>query len=229
MSCNSNPMYLDFWPVVSRVWKLKFNIDPILIYVDEKDLNIDESFGKVIKLTPIKGISSIPQSQFARLWYLQFLFENICITSDIDMIPLSPWFFKTQLKNIDSSKYILMSADDKGMNICYNVASGNKFKEMLELSESWEDQISILNSPFYQKNNEILWASDEIYLEEKLKNKSYMRLIGHGANSRIDRSNWNYDISKLKLGMYYDCHSLRPYNQYKNQIDNLINNIFENA
>lgn len=222
MSCNSNPMYLDFWPLVSKVWKIKFEIDPILIYVDEKDSNIDETFGKVIKIKPISGISSIPQSQFARLWYLQFFPEDICITSDIDMIPLSLWFFKTQLKNVESSKYVIMSADDKGMNICYNIALGKKFKEMLELKELWAEQISILNFPPYNKNNEILWASDEIYIEEKLKNKSYTRLIGHGANTRIDRSNWKYDIAKLKLGMYYDCHCLRPYKDYKLQINQLI-------
>ena len=31
MGSNENPLYLDFWPVVSKVWKELFNITPLMV------------------------------------------------------------------------------------------------------------------------------------------------------------------------------------------------------
>ncbi len=217
MSCNSNPMYLDFWPIVSKVWKLKFNIHPVLIYVDEKEINLDKTFGTVIIKKPLKNFSLIFQSQFARIWYTQFFPNDTCITSDTDMIPLSSWFFIDRIKKINENEYVLSTADDYGFNICYNIALGKTFYDFLELEEKWENQM--------EKFKHIDWSTDEKYIEEKIKNKKYLRLTGHSMKTRIDRSNWNYNPSLLKMGYYYDSHLLRPYTQYKYQIDNLLKNI----
>jgi hypothetical protein len=46
------------------------------------------------------------------------------------------------------------------------------------------------------------------------------------ALNRIDRVLWRYDIETLKNGGYIDCHSLRPYTNYKEQVDKLINSIW---
>ena len=44
MSSDSNPLYLDFWPIVSKVWKEKFDIEPILYYIDENhDIDITKA------------------------------------------------------------------------------------------------------------------------------------------------------------------------------------------
>jgi len=225
LSCNSNPTYLDFWPITSKIWKQRFNIHPILIYIDHDDPNIDENFGTVIKMKPLQGISVVTQSQFARLWHLQFYPDDICITSDMDLLPISHWFFKTQIKDIDSLRYVITSIDGGHINIMFNIALGRTFKEYLDLKDNWEDQLNVLNDPIYRENNQISWSADEIFLTEKLKNKPYLKLERDIRSTRIDRSNWNYSEQKLKLGMYYDCHSLRPYNQYKNEIDKLINQI----
>jgi len=37
MSCDDNPYYLDFWPLVSWVWKEKMGIEPVLVHVGEKE------------------------------------------------------------------------------------------------------------------------------------------------------------------------------------------------
>ena len=46
MSIDDNPLYADFWPVVSKVWYLRFGIEPVLIYFGKKELS--ESYGTVI-------------------------------------------------------------------------------------------------------------------------------------------------------------------------------------
>ena len=43
-SSDSNPYYLDFWPLVSRVWKQVFKLEPVLLYIDANhDVQIDET------------------------------------------------------------------------------------------------------------------------------------------------------------------------------------------
>ena len=37
MSCDDNPYYLDFWPLVSWVWKEKMGIEPVLIHIGENN------------------------------------------------------------------------------------------------------------------------------------------------------------------------------------------------
>jgi len=47
------------------------------------------------------------------------------------------------------------------------------------------------------------------------------------ANNRIDRVRWTYDKNKLQKGGYIDSHSLRPYSEYKNRIDKLVQDLNE--
>ena len=67
MSVDDNPLYSDFWEPVSKVWKLRLGITPHLIYFGNNDLS--EEWGKVTKVTPVKGIPIHFQTQWARFWY----------------------------------------------------------------------------------------------------------------------------------------------------------------
>ena len=35
MGSNSNPYYFDFWPIVSKIWKVKFKIEPVLFLIHD--------------------------------------------------------------------------------------------------------------------------------------------------------------------------------------------------
>jgi len=220
-SCDSNPTYYEFWPLVSKVWKEYLNIEPILIFVGEeipKELN--KKYGEIIKFKPIKDIPTSTQSQFIRLWYAKN-FDDTIITTDIDMFPLSKWYFKDQIKNVEENKFLMLAVKPDWYNICYNVGNGKIFEEVLELKETFEETLR----PYYQSiKNEDVWFLDELYLTEKVKknNENVIRIFRNSLN-RIDRGFWNYNPSLVKLGHYYDCHSLRPYKTHKNQIDQLLN------
>ena len=72
---------------------------------------IKSEYGQIIKFDPIDPIDNIPtstQAQFIRLWYTQFFPDDIVITTDIDMFPLSKWYFKTQIENISDEKYVFL-------------------------------------------------------------------------------------------------------------------------
>jgi hypothetical protein len=230
-SCDSNPMYYEFWPLVSKVWKELLDIEPILIFVgDEIPKEVAEcEYGKVIQFTPIKDIPTATQSQFIRLWYTQKFPNDVVITSDIDMFPLSKNYFKYQISKIPDDKFIFFSFNgrDGEYNICYNAATGNTFKEVLELDDTFENiLLKAINE--MDKGGHNKWFLDEYYLTEKLneyKGDKYIKLSTRNSIGRIDRAFWTYKPGELKLGMYVDCHSLRPYPKYKFEIDKLLNEL----
>lgn len=229
-SCNDNSDYYQFWPLLSRVWKEFLDIDPILIYIGE-DLPIelqDNKYGQIIIQRPFDGIPSSTQSQFIRLWYTKNYPDDIVITTDIDMFPLSRWYFKDQIRNLDDDKFIhLAEKNPPGYNICYNVAKGSIFNELLGLDGSFD---TILSEVYYRMKSggHNTWFVDEYFISEKLDNYNgdKFKRITRKSYNRINRNNWDYNPALVKLGMYYDYHSARPYKQYKEHIDKLINCVF---
>lgn len=226
-SCNDNKDYYEFWPLLSKVWKQFLKIEPILIYIGE---NLPEElennkYGQIIKFKPINNLSTATQSQFIRLWYATQFPDDICCTTDIDMFPLSWWYFKDQIRNIDDDKYVFLSEKETtGYNICYNIASGKNFSQILDLQDDFESTIiNYYNLAVGRKEN--TWFLDESYLTEKLnryKGDKFIKLT-RPQYGRINRTNFNYNPAYLSLGMYYDYHSARPYSIHKKQIDALIN------
>ena len=65
LSSDENPFYLDFWPLVSKVWKLRFKIEPILIFIGK--VPIPNYYGTVILQPPIPDINLPLQSQWASI------------------------------------------------------------------------------------------------------------------------------------------------------------------
>ena len=240
-SSDSNEMYLSFWPIVSKIWKLKFNIEPILIYIDKnQNLEIDETYGKVIRITEVGGIPTYLQNLWVRYWYPINFPDKVSIISDIDMFPISKDYFIDSIKDIDIEKYIHLnpivdrSPHQLPLPSCYHVASGKKFKEVLELPDSWEESIfELYNTGLgFDHGGELQgkdrWGSDERYATIKINNYKnqddlvFIKRNGGQSGYRIDRSNWNYVPDKVINGEYIDSHSIRPYNLHKNEIDSLI-------
>lgn len=241
MSSDSNPMYLDFWPTVSKLWKKKFNIEPILIYIDEdQEKEISTKYGTVLKLKPIKNIPISIQTLWSRYWLPIQYPENVCIISDIDMLPLSEKYFIDNIKNIKDDKYVHLNPciESYGMiPSCYHVAKGSMFEKVLKTSKSLEESLKNLHVDFGNPRHQLeddYWFLDEEYASKSVidyKKNNPEKVIflqrDFGQNGkRIDRADfedgiWDYSLEDLKLGKYYDCHSIRPYQEYKNHIDKI--------
>ena len=231
-SSNSNPFYLDFWSIVSKIWKNKFNITPILIYIDHNhDTEIDDTHGVVIKYKPINNIEISLQCLWIRYWITSQYLDKVCIISDIDMLPISKNYFIEQIKIIDENKYVHLNPYTGYLPSCYHVAKGKKFVDVLNLENIWEESIRNLNSLKigYKHNidndNFESWGSDEIYATKKIneyENKELFVFITRQYD-RIDRSNWFYTEKEIYNDKYADSHSIRPYSKYKKEIDNLVN------
>lgn len=233
MSSNSNPMYLDFWPIVSRVWLQKFNITPILYYIDENhDVEIDETYGIVKRLKPVKNVPIYLQCLWVRYWSFSEYSNDVCIISDIDMFPLSQEYFIDSISHI-KEKYVHLNPclDSYGtLPSCYHISKGSLFSEILSLDSSFDVSVKALNDLNIGGGPKEQWFADERFSSKKIldyqkENSNSVVLLprkGGQNGRRIDRTNWKYDQSKLSEGYYYDGHSIRPYLNHKAKIDEML-------
>lgn len=234
MSCDSNPLYLDFWPIVSKLWKLKIGLTPILIYVGNDDIPISTEYGEVVRVPLVDGISPATQSQLARYWYVVNKPEDVCIISDIDMLPLSKHYFIDLVKDFSDDSWIHLNDcfDGKHMSTCYHVAKGSLFNDVWKVESDWTIFVSNVVSEFgYDENGKPQWFCDELWATDRIhkhSNKSVFKFLKRdlGQNGhRIDRPGFNYNSRLLRCGFYYDAHCPRPYAQYKYQIENIANKV----
>jgi hypothetical protein len=233
MGSNMNPIYYDFWPIISKTWKEVFDITPVLGLICDEDSDfIQDKYGLIKKFKSIEGIDDGLQSQIVR-FYLPSILDDISITSDIDMVPLSKKYFIDNIKPFDENKFYVMTSDNPEClrnheyQMCYNIAKPQLFKDVLKIEDSWVDFVNKL------KNLGFGWTTDQRYLYDMVNayaNKENIVLLNRGfsgfAHNRIDRAIWHYDVNAVKNGDYIDSHLLRPYQEHKAEIDNLINLLY---
>lgn len=228
VASDSNPMYLQFWKVIAPLWT-KMGIRPTLAYIgDEKDL-VDEKIGDVIRFKPISGVSTAMYSQVIRL-LLPIYYENeVSLISDIDMIPINVKYYQNSIKNIPDDKFVIYrnlaySRELHQYPMCYNAGKGYVFKDLFKISST--EQIPTLVK--YWNTLRFGWSTDEMVLYNEIDRFDQNKVVklGHGVNGRIDRStNCVYNLNTLNSGEYIDCHSVRPYDRYRELIDKLVSDI----
>jgi hypothetical protein len=253
-SCDDKKFYSDFWPIVSKIWKTKFNIEPVLLYFgdSEKD-GISKEYGQVVDMEILEGIPLNTQAQVSRYWYPVNEPDTVWLTSDIDMIPISRYYFIDMINDAPDNSWVHLNGDPKESypNIhflcCYNAAKGSTFIEFLDLKPTWKE---FMNSINWEQNTHTYapsglqeyepekfgegmkhWGIDEMWSSSKLNKQDsnriirYFRECGPHNCRRIDRLDWNWDNDKIINEYYYDCHSQRPYEFYKESIDLIQKNI----
>jgi hypothetical protein len=241
-SSDSNPFYLDFWPLVSKVWKQKFGIEPLLVYIDENhDIPIDETYGKVIKMKPIPDVPMYLQCQWVRFWIPSQFPDKVCLLSDIDMFPVSKRYFLDQIKEISDEKYVHLNPYHQFIPVCYHLAKGETFSRVLRLHSSWEDSIRHLHSKNLghdctadAPNNPILkdkpnWGAEEEYVTQIIRNYSNQSIFVFlkRSHDRLDRSMWKWTPTQIQNDVFADAHSIRPYTVYKTEIDRFISELLK--
>lgn len=234
LGCDANPMYLEFWPIVAKTWKEIVGIKPTLALIAPKEVYIDETLGDVIRFEPIVGIPTAFQAQVMRLLLPAYFEDEICIISDMDMIPLQKDFFVKNVESAPEDSFTIFNdagryiADYPEYLMCYIVAKGKTFKELFSLSDIGEIPAQI--EYWYSLN--LGWSSDQQILFSAVNSwEHYAKRViklGYSEPNRIDRSCWRYNADVLRNRNYYvDSHMLRPYSKYKKEINALANTLFD--
>ncbi len=232
LATDNNPTYIQFWPIVAKAWQQWIDLKPTLALVAEEGVRVDESLGDVIHFKPIPGIPTSFYAQVVRLLLPILYPDEVCILSDIDMLPISRIFFTRCAEHIPDDHFVVYTNKAyEGLKavqypICYNAAKGSVFRALVGITSLSE--IPRMVCDWY--NFKIGWTSDEKILYGLLRlwegYPDKLSLLGYKTgNQRIDRGNWGYDKALLESGYYIDSHLFRPYHQYKHTIDTLIQSV----
>jgi len=230
ISTDTNPMYMDFWPAVAKAWEKIVGIKPTLAFIAPKDFPIDESLGDVIRFDPIEGVSTALQAQFIRLLLPLYFKDEVCLISDIDMIPLNKSYFLDTVRDIPDDNFVVYRSDVllqyNQYPMCYIAAKGSVFCEVFGV-ETPEDIEDFIKQEAERLNH--AWSTDQQSLYFHVNKwegcQSRCEKLGLGVERRVDRVNWKYDVALLKKGYYIDSHMLRPYSRYKNEVDKLLRDL----
>lgn len=224
--------YADFWGPVSFAWKHVVGVEPVLIFVsDTEETDIQPSpsgcgFVKMVKR--VQGVPIALQAQVARLYAASFFPEARCLTSDLDMLPLSADYFLHTASAVPRTAWGVWSADAYAGEIlpaypmCYHLALGSVYSEVLGLDRSFEAFLQSL--PFEETG----WNTDEQHVYSRLRDwpgevVHFARgWPGGFAARRLDRAFWRFDPEAIRAGHFIDCHSLRPYKTYRLEVDAVL-------
>lgn len=237
-----HPFYLDFWPIVSKIWKIKFNIHPVLVLIhDDSSVTASEEYGTVIYQKPIENVPLNIQAQCCRYFFPKTELETIWMISDIDMLPISRYYFIDSISAISDDKFVNLNAHSIAANpACYNIAKGKTFMQVLNLPETFDE--FLIHTEWWKRGelhrpgSDLIchnWCTDEQYSNEMIKKYhdsvdstkfvNPPRPGGYCAR-RVDRIAWSRWTHQQVIDEFVlDAHSVRPYSQFKMEIDTLAN------
>lgn len=234
LGCDTNPMYVEFWPMVAKTWKEIVGIKPTLAFIAPRDFPIDETIGDVIRFEPIPGIPTAFQAQVIRLLLPLYFPNEFCIISDMDMIPLQRDFFIDNLTPVPADSFVIFNDAGKYVQgypeylMCYVAGLGKTYGEIFNIFSI--EEICPRLQQWYAVTQG--WTSDQKILFNSINEwehyKTHVIKLGYDEPRRIDRMRWVYHKELLKKQFFYvDSHLLRPYSKYKNEIDALLETVFD--
>ena len=109
-STDGSSIYYDFWKPISKHWKTKFGIHPVLLYCGDKDIELSEQYGTVHRVPSVSGVADYHSATWGRFWITKQYPDKVCMTGDIDMIPLSRKFFIDDVEKFTDDTYVHLNA-----------------------------------------------------------------------------------------------------------------------
>jgi hypothetical protein len=212
------------------------------VYIDENhDIPIDTTYGIVLKYKPIPGIPVYLQCLWVRYWIPSQYPDKVSIISDIDMFPISRKYFVHSIALIPDYRYVHLNPDTSNFPSCYHVALGSTFVKVLRLAETWtESMFEVYRSDAATYEHTVVgsdlmklqkWGLDEAYATQRLHeypDRSIFVLLKRNR-PRLDRSDWTYTEDDFTQDLIADSHSIRPYQDHKEEIDKLVDLILKSG
>lgn len=226
LSSDAKPEYLDFWPIVAKAWQEVIGVRPTLALIADKSVKVDETLGDVVRFDPMPDVPISTQAQVIRLILPAFFEDDICILSDIDMIPINKNYFIDRVKNVPDDKFVVYRSKGYGyyqkrFPMCYVAAKGKIFKEIFNI-----DLNNIPKTIRKWHSYGFGWSTDEEVMHRLVakwhkKTKRALKLP-FVRELHIQRGKWGYNKQALEKRVYVDAHFPKPYKDHKELIDNFL-------
>lgn len=164
---SADEKFAGCWPEVSRAWR-RLGVEPILYFLTDDERAAMPGPGRVIKLPLMPHVPRSIQYVMARFYFLRDYLDDVCMLTDIDMLPLLPF---DELADIPDDHYVHVARTEPPklsrhtkqavlikwadypeftpppgagevtfrQRMCYHAATGRTFVDVLGMEDaSWE-------------------------------------------------------------------------------------------
>jgi len=229
LAADDNPAYLQLWPLVACFWKVRIGVEPVLLHVTKVVAEPKITEPGVYALPLVPGLPSGFQSQIARLYGPLLFPDDVCILSDIDMLPLSKSYYHDAVAGLDDDSVVVFSADayesrrEVRYPMCYVAGRGAILTAAFGVEEDFASFARRLARFDWG------WSTDELYMSQAIARSEHQKrvLLRRGwhkgvAHRRLDRTRWSYDPALASADYYVDSHLPRPIDQHLDSVTALV-------
>ncbi len=164
--------YIQFWPLVSRVWQHVTGAKPTLFFVAPPGTAIEHVPGcEIIFVSPPTDLPTCFVAQTIRLLAPLWFPNEVCVISDIDMMVVQPGFLSSYIRQHAATKLVCLNrypAKIGRCSMCYHIGTGATFARLWDEPASgaptWPHVFDRLRQ-FHQAQTG-QWATDELVLHE---------------------------------------------------------------
>lgn len=177
LSCNDDPIYWEFWNPISKHWKQKFGIHPVLFYYGKQNSELSDEYGTLVYHDTVDGVPDYVAATWGRFWVTKFFPNSMCLISDIDMFPLSKAFFENANPRTDAYTHLNADAYHVGnfdcwksdgitVPVCYHLATSEMLKSVYDFSDSFPDEMQKLLNRDYSEYKSGFASTPEAHLQK---------------------------------------------------------------
>jgi hypothetical protein len=254
---SSSEAYLEFWEPISKLFYEKLGIESVLVYFGGKSTP-SEKYGKVINLSPLNYPLRLQllwsriwfvKTEPETTWLLgdidMFPLQRKRFIDEIKDIPDNFHVHLGHNKISDPPDlWKIKGPRDGGADLVshHHVAKGWVFDKHFDLHDSFEDSCKFIFEAkryglgfFSEHFNNDEWRFHcccENLTTEKIRTKlDQINFLGlyHDPKKTISRGQEpSIDENLLRNNWYIEYHSLRPYEEHKEQINKILNIAWEN-
>lgn len=222
LSCNEDPTYSDFWPVVSWAYKKMMpDVDVHLAFLTHRDetdrlVNWYRTFGKVTLFKPVSDVPEFAQAKMIRFILASRMGFKICYIDDIDLFPLSLKFITDKTLNRKEDHILCVGGEVYDNNGCYPISqmttSGYLWSNIINPNKlTYRELMDEWKGPFqYDRREDVCikldWAKDDYFSDERLLrrliNRSGVRKhemergYTNYLDATIDRHTWDKEAQR---------------------------------
>jgi hypothetical protein len=255
---NDNENYISFWPSISKHFKKYLGLDCKLFFIGDynKDNSkyLTEDHGEIQFFKPLKEYPLIIQCLWGKFWFTQTELDTNWLIGDIDLYPLNKKYYFDALNKIPQDGYGHLNANGYkfgnwydvpklGLPGYYHCAKGSKFKEFLNLSSSFEEDVkyifeskkygAALNGLHPNKETipdrvkraipdhyEYICCEEHLSTERLINKKDIIHSFTYPTN--LVRLESPIFYNKMDHDFYIDIHCPRPYTKYGADLEKIL-------
>jgi hypothetical protein len=237
LASDLNANYIQFWPLVSRVWRHVTGARPTLFFVAPLDTPIEQVEGcDIIYVPPPPDLPPCFVAQTIRLLAPSWFPEDVCVVSDIDLMVVKPHFFPSHIEKYDLDQMVILNRYLPKIDrpsLSYHVAQGKFWARLFDVAPGPKDW-SMIFEQLRKWHTEYAgqWATDEIILHEHvtaMKKKNSQSIVQHFTPHlwykpfySVTHYYREFSMDHSKLFQYLEVEPPGPYLQHRHRIHSIL-------